>query len=905
MKRLIIFILTLLITLVQAETWTVTFAAANIPLACSVNQYSVDRITGKDQFTNLGCFNENQFQQAYDFMIAQATITPNVVIRHDESYSPMNIVAADRAMAYSQNHTYLKIDTMNIHRDKALSVIYSYLNQSNPLYYYKTEIKTKVSTESVKPSDLSVEIEVNGARGYVELNGVDIIPLIYVENRANDWFISFTTRNSLENTYTGNRIRPNITQYIVYDVTNTTKTGSVTLKQIKVQVDTALYSNSYDYGLAPSWLPNGTYYSPNGITFYTDMNLKNPVMNGDQVGRYYNYYDYINLRTKSNYSGSELDEYFMYFSCRLSRPESTYPSVKCNDSTKYAEYFTSTAPIYSNVDIRTSALYPRNTDNSVREIGSLFVNAQNTYGMNALMIYAMALHESGYGTSGYARTRNNLFGWGAYDSNPDNALTFPNIAQGINEHMGINLRYYLDATNTSTPLNKFYASNIGNKGAGINTRYASDPWWSVKIAGIAFRIDRYLGLKDFDNYQLSILNNDTRTFYKDRNLQNTAYSIDGRASNYPVVISSSYNNTYYTQSTNPIVNGNIVTNTTPGLVVYDWNNSKVYLSKIQLTLVNTSKVPVSIISDTDVLLANIESFNWVSPNIIKIKGKGILDNTSMIALASTTHTIEVYSLKNNETKYSYPMNTIEAEFNNYNGLTYKTVNFEGQIDLTSVPDGSYGFRLVTKYGDTVGTTILRDPTLTPKVPETVIVDNKLYKTILDSWNTMEHQVIITSNIPAVTISSKLPSEYMSVARFYDFSVTDSNVLSLKGLGYINNANMGDTDSKLFKLIFINKDDVTMPPFVYDLEATTGDFDPSLSPYNYKLSWFNNQNVDISLIPTGAYKILLYIKSNSIEDLIEIRDFSFKGDITVRNSTKIFTLKMNAERRNYDLIITNK
>lgn len=878
MKRIFIFILTLMIVLVQAETWTNTFAASNIPVDCADNQYSVDRITGKDQFTKLDCYNETQFQQAYAFMLDQAAITPNVVIRHSESPSPMKIVASDRSMAYSQNYTHLKASTITIYKDKALTIEATYINNSNPLYYYKTEISTKSSTSIIKPTDLVAEVEVNGARGYIRLVGIDIVPLIYVENRDNNWHIIFKTRN-FEDVYTNHSIKPNITRYEVYNTTNTTKTGSVTLKQIKIHVDTALIASFYDYGIAPDWLPIGTYFSPNGITFYTDMDLKNPVMNGGQVGKYYNYYDYINLRTKTNYTGLELDDYFMYFA-------NLYPT-------------------YSSIDIKTSVLYPYNTDNSKRDVGNLFINAQNTYGMNALMIYAMALHESGYGTSGYARLRNNLFGWGAFDSDPDNALTFSSIAQGINEHMGINLRYYLDATNTSTPLSRFYASNIGNKGAGINTRYASDPWWSVKIAGIAFRIDRYLGLKDFDNYQLSILGTDTRTFYKDRNLQNTAYTINTRAWNYPVVISASYNNTYYTQSSNPIVNGIIVTNSTTGLVVYDWDNSKVYLNNGQTTLVNTPKTPVTIITDTDVLLANIETFNWASDNIISIKGKGILDNTSMLTLASTTHTIEVYSLLNNDTKHSFPMTPIEADFNNYNGLTYKTVNFEGLIDLSTIPDGSYGFRLTTTYGDTVGTTILRDPTLTPKVPETVLVSNKLYKTILDSWNTMEHQVIITSNMPSLTITPKLPSEYMSVARFYDFAVNDSNILSLKGLGYINKANMSEVDSKLFKLIFINKVDSAMLPFVFDLEATTGDFDPSLSTYDYKFAWFNNQSIDISLIPNGTYKILLYIKSNLIEDIVEIRDFAFNGDIIAENSTKTFTLKMNAERRNYDLIINTK
>ena len=52
-------------------------------------------------------------------------------------------------------------------------------------------------------------------------------------------------------------------------------------------------------------------------------------------------------------------------------------------------------------------------------------------------------------------------------------------------------------------------------------------------------------------------------------------------------------------------------------------------------------------------------------------------------------------------------------------------------------------------------------------------------------------------------------------------------------------------------------------------------------------------------------MFLYIKSNGIEDIVEFRDFSFKGDIAFENSTRSFLLKLKPERRNYDLIVTNK
>ena len=867
MKRIFIFIITLLLVLVQAEAWTITYAAANIPVACTVNQYSVDRITGKDQFTKLGCFNETQFQQAYDFMISEAAKSPNVVIRHEESYSPMNIVASDRAMAYSQNHTYLYSETMNVWRNKELTQPYSYINQANPLYYYNTQIKSKSPSEVIKPSDLVAEIEVNGARGFVPINGIDIIPLIYVENRANNWYISFTTRSSLDNNYTGHIIRPNITQYNVASVTSTTKSGSVTIKQISIQVDTALYVNTYTYGVAPDWLPIGRYFSADGITFYTDIDLKNPVMNNGQIGKYYNYYNFINLRSKTNYTGADLESYFNY-------------------------YFA-----VNKLDPNSSVM---------KDKGSAFVNAQNTYGMNALMIYSMAIHESAYGRSNYAVNRNNLFGWNAFDSNPNAATTFSSVEQAINEHMGLNLRRYLDYSNFGSSSNNslFYASNIGTKGAGINTRYASDPWWSIKIAGHAFRIDRYLGLKDLNHYQLATFTSSDRGYYNDPNLQSLAFSISERATNYPTIVLSAINNSYSIQSTNPISNGQIITGSTTGLVPYDWNSSVLFIEKSKLSFINPSLSNVVEVKTEDILLTKIVDFKWVSDTVLYIKGRGILNSTSMDDITKVSHTINLKSLTG-ESVITYPMTVLPESFNNYNNLTYNSVGFEGNIDLSLVPNGSFTLELVTKSRDTTGKTLLRDPALNPIIPDSKIANTVLYKTVLDSWNTMEYHIIKLSNLPAIQISPKTPTEYMSVARIYNFSVSDNQVLSFKGLGYINNANMGVNDTKLFKLILIDQDNLSTVPYAFDLTPTTGDFNPSLGNNDYTNAWFNETSIDFSEVVSGNYKMFLYIKSNSIEDIVEFRDFSFKGDITFENSTRNFLLKLKPERRNYDLIVTDK
>lgn len=45
------------------------------------------------------------------------------------------------------------------------------------------------------------------------------------------------------------------------------------------------------------------------------------------------------------------------------------------------------------------------------------------YGIDPIVIMSWSLHESGYGTSRYAQERGNLWGWGAYNENPDHALS--------------------------------------------------------------------------------------------------------------------------------------------------------------------------------------------------------------------------------------------------------------------------------------------------------------------------------------------------------------------------------------------------------------------------------------------------------------------------------------------------
>lgn len=850
----------------------------NVPTStCADGNYSVDRITGYNTFTQLACYTQNQFGEALSAMYAAAAQSPNVVVRNNISNSPLNIVAADRAIVYSQNNTYLNSLTMNLYDDKGLTDPYTYVSPENSFYYYGTEIKSKSSTDTITPSDLVTKVEINGALGYVPLNGVDIIPLIYVENRTNNWYITFTTRtvniNTGANVYTGNVIRPNITYYVVGTKAINTINGTVSKRVVTVHLDFALTAADYDIGVAPSWLSDGTYYSADGVHFYTDMDLKNPVMNGSTVGTYYNYYQYLSLRSKTQYTGANLDAYFTYFA--------------------------SINSTYLQKDIQTSVL---------KNQGVTFVNAQNTYGMNALLIYAMAIHESGFGLSTYATERYNLFGFNAYDSNPDSASYYASVADGVNQQMGLNLRNYLDYSNYSTSTNNslFYASNIGSKGAGINTRYASDPWWSIKIAQWSFYIDRYLGFKDFDYYQIGILSDSSRTVYKNSQLTTTAYTVDARATDYPYLIHSSYNNTYYTYSTNPIADdGTIITGTTPGLVPYNWNNATVYIGSNQTTLANSAPSHINVISGTDDLLINVQGFEWDSTSqTVKVSGFAALKNTNM-ANVPVTHKLIAIDLNNSSNTYSFDLSILAGKTLNLgNGLDYANAWFTGSVNISNLPVGDYRFDILTAAGDTTGQASFFNSLLTAPLPELSTVTNTdtsstSYLFRFNNKAKMRYELTKINGISDYNRSTVLPSQIPSISNLIAVNMTD-NALSLKGFSFIVGTNFSTNETISHKLLLV---DVSGNNYSYDLSVVAGQ-DLSIGNFNYSNAWFENTSIDLSTIPVGTYSIYIVSSNGSYTDLVRVYDSSYKGQLDFTSSTQNYSFKVNAELRNsYYLVVS--
>lgn len=123
-----------------------------------------------------------------------------------------------------------------------------------------------------------------------------------------------------------------------------------------------------------------------------------------------------------------------------------------------------------------------------------FYYVEKQYNINGVFVAAIGIHESNWGTSKIAKDKKNLFGYGAYDSNPYNgAYKFSNYSESIDLISRVLVKYYLNPRGTSIyggeqAVGSYYSSPTLT---GVNAKYATDKNW----ANAVFKHMQYLYAK--------------------------------------------------------------------------------------------------------------------------------------------------------------------------------------------------------------------------------------------------------------------------------------------------------------------------------------------------------------------------------------------------------------------------
>lgn len=363
-------------------------------------------------------------------------------------------------------------------------------------------------------------------------------------------------------------------------------------------------------GKAPSYLTAGVrYFSYDGIYFYNGEDIEtglNNLMNDYKSGSrarsvnpnnpHYLYYNYLPFRSKTVYTAVELNK-----------------AIEANTQT-------------------TSKL---------RGIGEALKDAEQTYGVNAILALGVAINESAWGMSPISQSKNNLFGLNAVDSNPTGAAdTYTSPSASVTEFSKNYIsRGYADPADW-----RYNGGFLGNKKLGANVRYASDPYWGEKAAQHAFTIDKYLSrsvssLLDTDLYQLAIYEGTNEVRDSSGNI---LYAIDNYWSfvgtpfvltnKSPVTINGSSLYEIYPERTNAATLGKFDGN-------YNWNTQG-YIKTSGVKLINSQKnlkPPVSLLAgptrhETAVALSK-SKFNS-SDTVILVNHAAVIDGVTASPLAT-------------------------------------------------------------------------------------------------------------------------------------------------------------------------------------------------------------------------------------------------------------------------------
>lgn len=805
--------------------------------------YEVAYINDDGSFNTESCYSD--FASAKNRM---KELGGDVVVRHDSSYSYTKIIAMNSGIAYSYPRDGA---TLNIYQDVNNHSIYykqTYVARHFELNYLDTE-------RYLGDGRGMIETNINGFHGFTDLEYVDLVPSKFIRNG-----IAITLGGN--NHYTNEGTFTFVPKQNYYE-----RRTSGNYSEIVYHIYRGFPANGYEpvseaivIGPAPSDMNEGVkYYSYDGVNFYSDSDFKNKSFT------YYNYYQFLPLRSKTNISADIFNSYI----------------------SKY--------------------------DNSVmRGTGQTFIDAQNKYGINALLLFAMAAHESANGTSGYATKRNNLFGWNAADADPNQATSFSSVAVCVNEQAGVNLRGFVDVTD-----GRFFSSSLGNKGSGLNVKYASDPYWGMEIASIAYQIDKLSKnkngtLSDYNYYSLSLINKfDIPVKQEPSDGSKTLYTTQ-YGPHYQegfIVIDLGTQGSYTkVQSTNPIdENGNIKTHRTPittgnlnpiSYGEYDFDRSVAYINSEYLTVINKKNDVIVDVPDKELsLMQKINNLN-VENNVIHIDGLAFIKGMSASNLDKISISINTIDNLSKEVIKTYKTTVSEFDGISFGDThTYKYIAYSIDMPLSDFDEGSYSLKVSVnndgyEYAGELSSTKFEFANI--NVP----YNEMNYRIKINTYYNYRVEIEAES-IPEIIDYSKIlkPNNSIRNSLFsFDLIEVDDelnfNVDGRSMIYYTNYDNLDNLETTLYLVDSANK--------YYEIKCEN-----YKSDFNYKEALQSSYNLDyisfkgtgnINDIKKGIYSIILKVRNGEFVDYIDLTTAKNMDNTITKDGTSYRIFKSNLKNR---------
>ena len=387
--------------------------------------------------------------------------------------------------------------------------------------------------------------------------GVDGVHLeTAYSNYINSWVAKVTIGN-----FTG-WIKQSTYEIVPITWVKSSSSYTVTNSDIRHNYVAKIQNNYYGsagrtIGPKPDMLSSGTYYSYDGHYFYNNLetlirdsknNSHSNSVNKDNP--YYNYYMYLSNHTKTAYSSINIDEYIRN---NLGYKENVYGNAAKE---------------------KTSRLYGS---------GTFFYYAQEKYGVNAILSLSLSRNETGNGTSNLSINKNNGFGLNAVDSNPTQAANwYPTFSSSILGYASKWITYgYAHPRDW-----RYFGPQFGDKWIGMNVKYASDTYWSEKMAANYYSFDKAFGMQDYNYYQLGVVNGPTDAYQNPTTSSKRIYTYPEKEDAVVIIDEVEQNNEKWYKVISDLNIDNNYNEKTSG--DYNWNQA-VYVKASGITKINKGK----------------------------------------------------------------------------------------------------------------------------------------------------------------------------------------------------------------------------------------------------------------------------------------------------------------------------
>lgn len=760
--------------------------------------YEVDYINDNGGFDYIDDFN--------DFNDAKALMKTNkdYVVRCREGYSPTQIVAMNSGLVYSYPRG--SSATQDIYQewgDNKYNRPITYVERRYEMTYVDTPY---MSAKSDFLGQGYVEVVLNGFNGFADVEYTDLVPTKFIDNGLSIYLGGAYASNSI-NAYKV-VLEPNY--YIIkrngnyddlefhYHYAYPTSNGYA--EESKLKVD-----NAANYTFMQ---PGVKYYSDDGYTFYTDY------MHNNLAGVCYNYYQFLPIRTKTNITAAQMDGFLAYM-------RSDYGSSAINGK------------------------------------GYSFIENGDEFGFNGALLYALACQESGYGTSDFAIYRNNLFGWNAFDDSPSDASYFSSVDIAIREQMGRNLRKYADYSDS-----RYNGAYFGNKGSGFNLKYASDPYWGMKIAAIYYNLDKYSNnfngnLTDHNSFDVGLIKTYGAPIYYDeactRQICTANYSYRQVAN--MVTLLEDEGKCFKIRFSNPIWDGVAVTGR-DDVVGYSWSRSIAYVKAQDIEVLNKKTVVKKEYPHEAVTSVSNVTLN---ENTLTISGIGAISNLDFTDTSKISHIVEIISFEDPNKVITVDAGAIDTNgFSMNDGFNYKYAGFSATINLDNLDLGSYYATLTTTNDTYSFNSVLRTTNLDHRnlassgahAYRFTANQNFSYRAEIDVQNTDLDYSLISK-----------PSKRESMKQFNSLSISDDGIVEFSGYSMVYYLNYPEASTERYELHLIdNSSGVSKIIPLENIQIADIIKKQINSVYDISYIGFTG-TIDLKELPLGDYTFILQVKTS--------------------------------------------